>query len=122
MKSRKMLIGLLLLHAVTAMAGGILLITGNINLPADTLAHSAFPDLYFPGVILMAIVGGSALIAALAMWKRVIGAELAVIVASVVMLMWLTGEIASIRHINFLQILYYATTGWILYILPASKR
>lgn len=115
-----MLIGLLLLHAVTAIAGGLSIITGNIELPADTLAHSAFPDLYFPGVILMAIVGGSALIAALATWKRVLGSELAVIVACVVMFVWLTGEIASIRHINFLQVTYYSTTAWILYILKPS--
>jgi len=123
MKQRKILIGLLLFHAVTAMAGGIALMTNRTSMPNEYLTlFSDFPSFYFPGVILMAVVGGSALIAGIALWKRVVGAELAAIVSAVIMLMWLIGEIVSIGEIHFLQLVYLITALAVLKLTPASPN
>ncbi|TGN64734.1 hypothetical protein EXE59_12780 [Nocardioides eburneiflavus] len=48
---------------------------------------------YFPGVILMAVVGGSALVAAAALAERSDGWQLTSIVAGTVMLAWIVGEV-----------------------------
>lgn len=121
MNKRKLLIGLLSLHALTAVAGGIAVMTDSTGMPAEYVTRlSDFPSFYFPGVILMAIVGSSALIAAIATWKRLVGAELAAVVSAVIMLMWLTGEIVSIGEVHFLQIVYYITTAVILYLIPSG--
>lgn len=119
---RRWLIRLLFFVAMTAMAGGAALILGKTGMDAaTTLQYSAFPDLYFPGVILLAIVGGSALVAAIANWKRVVGAELATIVAAVVLLMWLVGEMVSLRQIHFLQIIYLVLGVAVLLLVPSNS-
>ena len=73
----KYLMGLLLFNAISSVGGGIALITDVIPEQVEWVQHNDFPSLYFPGVILMAIVGGSAALAAAAMAKRSLGWELA---------------------------------------------
>ncbi|NRQ50661.1 hypothetical protein [Aeromicrobium stalagmiti] len=68
-----------------------------------------FPSNYFPGVVLLAVVGGSSLIAAIAMVKRSEGWPLASIVAGTIMVFWIVGEIASIRGFHILQLIYFMT-------------
>jgi len=118
---RKVLIGLLLFSAFASIAGGVYIILGKANLPVEWLAHTGFRDYYFAGVILMAIVGGSALIAAIANIKYLIGASLATVVAGVIMQMWILGEIVSIRHINVLQIIFFAIGTAIIFLVPQDK-
>ena len=62
--------GLLLFNAISSVGGGIALMTDVIPEQVQWIQHNDFPSLYFPGVILMAIVGGSAALAAVAMAKR----------------------------------------------------
>jgi hypothetical protein len=108
-RQRKILLGFLLLNGVSAVAGGLALMTDWIPEQVSWVRNTDFPSNYFPGVILMAVVGGSSLIAAIALMKGIDGWQLASIVAGMVMVFWIVGEIASIRAFHFLQVIYLVT-------------
>ena len=99
----KTLLGLLLFNGLSAAVGGLALMTDWIPEQASWVRDTDFPSNYFPGVILMAVVGGSSLIAAAALVKRSDGWQLASIVAGTIMVFWIIGEVASIRGFHFLQ-------------------
>jgi len=117
-RTSKALLGLLLFNGVSAVGGGIALMTGVIPEQVSWVEHTGFSDLYFPGVILMAIVGGSSLVAASAMVKRAVGWQLASILAGVIMLFWIVGEIASIQAFHFLQVIYVITGAAVVWWTP----
>jgi hypothetical protein len=56
--------------ALTAMAGGIGLLTGINGPPVEMLAGSPFKSYTIPGLALLLIVGGSALVAAVMLLRR----------------------------------------------------
>jgi hypothetical protein len=114
----KTLLGLLLFNGFTAVGGGLALMTDWIPEQATWVRETDFPSNYFPGVILMAIVGGSSLIAAIAMLKRSDGWQLTSIVAGTVMMVWIIGEAASIRGFHFLQVIYLVTGGLVVWCTP----
>lgn len=122
MNSYKKLIAVHFFIGIVAVLGGIGLITGSVKLPADTLAHSGFPSLYFPGVILLAAVGGISLLAGIALYKKVIGAELASILAGIIVMIWIIGEIASIRGLHPLQIVFIITGAMAIKLTPKIKN
>ena len=119
--ARTILLGLLLFNGLTAVVGGLALMTGWIPEQASWLRHTDFPSNYFPGVILMAVVGGSSLIAAAALLKRSDGWQLASIVAGTIMVFWIIGEVASIRGYHFLQAIYLVT-GVLVVVLAPTRR
>ncbi len=105
---------------MSAISGGMALIANVINEPSWT-THTGFHGLYFPGVILMAVVGGSSLIAALGVWKRAVGNSLMSISAGVIMIIWIIGEIVSIQGIHWLQIIYLATGLAVIVLTPTGQ-
>ena len=117
----KAVLGLLLFNCISAVGGGIALMTGMIPTQKSWIQHTGFSSLYFPGVILMAIVGGSSLVAASAMMKRTVAWQLSSILAGVVMLFWIVGEIASIRGFHFLQVIYFITGALVIWLTPAGN-
>lgn len=121
MNKRKLLIGLLLFIGLTAVAGGIGLMTGSVDPGAELLTDTDFASFYLPGIILFAVVGGSSLLAAISTYKKVIGAELASILAGLILLFWLVGEVVSIGHLNPLQFIYFALGCAVLYLTPFEK-
>jgi hypothetical protein len=116
----KTLLGLLLFNGFSAAGGGLALMTEWIPEQASWVRDTDFPSNYFPGVILMAVVGGSSLIAAIAMVKRSDGWQLTSIVAGTVMVFWIIGEVASIRGFHFLQAIYLVTGALVLWWTPAA--
>jgi hypothetical protein len=118
----KTLLGLLLFNGVTAAGGGLALMTDWIPEQASWVRETDFPGNYFPGVILLAVVGGSSLIAAIAMVKRSDGWQLTSIVAGIVMVFWIIGEVASIRGFHFLQVIYLVTGAVVVWWTPACDR
>lgn len=114
----KTLLGLLLFNGVTAVGGGLALMTGWIPERASWVRHTDFPSNYVPGVILMALVGGSSLIAAIALAKRCEGWQLASIVAGTIMVFWIIGEVASIRGFHVLQVIYLVTGALVVLWTP----
>ena len=99
--------GLLWINAVAAINGGLALMAGSIDLPKEYLAKTGFTSFYFPGVILFAVVGGSALIAALTRIKRLQNANLVALLSGVIMMAWIVGEVVSIKHTNILQAIFF---------------
>ena len=114
-------LGLHVFNALSAIGGGIALMIGLIDVPA-WVTRTGFPDLYFPGVILMAVVGGSSAVAALAAPKKLVGWQLASILAGVVMIMWIVGEVVSIRGFHFLQVVYLLTGGTVIWLTSADDE
>lgn len=115
----KFLLGLLLFNGVSAAAGGLALMTDMIPEQSSWVRDTDFSSNYFPGVILMAVVGGSSLIAAAALVKRIDGWQLASIVAGTIMVFWIIGEVASIRAFHFLQVIYLVTGALVVTWTPA---
>ena len=121
-RAYKVLLGLLLFNGVSAFVGGLALMTDWIPEQESWIRATDFPSNYFPGVILMAIVGGSSLIAAAGLIKGSVGWPLASIVAGVVMVVWIIGEVASIQGFHPLQVIYLVTGGLVVALTPARDR
>jgi hypothetical protein len=120
-RTSKALLGLLLFNGLSATAGGLALMTEWIPEQSSWVRDTDFASNYFPGVILMAVVGGSSLVAAAAMVKRADGWQLASIVAGTIMVFWIVGEIASIRAFHFLQVIYLVTGALVVLWTPARE-
>ena len=120
-RDARILFGLLLFNALSAVGGGIALMTGAIPPQASWVQHTDFSGLYFPGVILMAVVGGSSLTAAVAMMKHAVAWQLSSILAGVVMIVWIVAEIASIRGFHFLQVIYFVTGALVIWFTPRTE-
>jgi hypothetical protein len=118
----KILLGLLLFNGFSAAVGGLALMTDWIPEQASWIRDTDFPSNYFPGVILMAVVGGSSLIAATALAKRSDSWQLASIAAGTIMVFWIIGEVASIRGFHFLQVIYLVTGALVVTWTPARER
>jgi hypothetical protein len=116
----KIVLGLLLFNGLTATVGGLALMTDWIPEQASWVRDTDFASNYFPGVILMAVVGGSSLIAGTALAKRSEGWPLASIVAGTIMIFWIIGEIASIRGFHFLQVIYLITGALVVTWTPGG--
>ncbi|MEO5852068.1 MAG: hypothetical protein ABIQ15_06105 [Nocardioides sp.] len=113
--NRWLLLGVLIFNAGSAIGGGLALMTGWIPAQPAWVEHTDFAGLYFPGVILMAIVGGSALVAALAVAVHAPAWQLASLLSAVVMLIWIVGEVASIRAVHWLQAVYVVTPALVVW-------
>jgi hypothetical protein len=120
-RESKVLLGLLLFNGLSAAVGGLALMTDWIPEQASWVRDTDFPSNYFPGVILMAVVGGSSLIATTALVKRCDGWQLASIAAGTIMVFWIIGEVASIRGFHFLQVIYLATGALVVMWTPAGQ-
>src|ERR1039458_10305125 len=61
---RTLLLDLNLFLGFTAVAGGVALLVGWIKIPLSSLAGSPFSDYTVPAVLLILVIGGSAMLAA----------------------------------------------------------
>jgi hypothetical protein len=120
-RKTRILLGLLLFNGVSGAIGGLALMTEWIPEQVSWVQHTGFPSNYFPGVILMTVVGGSSLIAAVALIKRSDGWQLASIATGTIMVFWIIGEIASIRGFHFLQVIYLLTGVLVITWTPADE-
>ena len=78
--------------ALTAVGGGITLAAGVDKFPADWLIGTPFSSYLIPGLILAVVVGGSAVVAAVATLRRSDAGALASMLAGSILLGWLVGE------------------------------
>ncbi|AVZ40805.1 MULTISPECIES: hypothetical protein [unclassified Dietzia] len=116
----RLLLGLLVFNGVTAAGGGLALMVGVIPDEPSWIEHTDFPTVYFAGVILLAIVGGSALFAATALLKRSPGWQAASLLSGWIMVVWIAAEIASIRGFHFLQVVYVVTGVAVIWCTPTA--
>jgi len=100
---RRGLGSLLTLGALNALGGGVYGLSGAEGVPKEWLAGSPFRDYLVPSLILLVVVGGSLLIAAIAVWTRKPWAEWAALVAAGVLLGWIAVQLAIIGLVSWLQ-------------------
>lgn len=94
---------LLLLVAVNAFAGGYYGLAGAENVPTEWLKGSPFRSYFIPSLILFLVIGGSALFAAIAVFRRRRIARKAAFICGIIVLLWLTVQVAIIGYVSWMQ-------------------
>lgn len=97
--------------AMTAVGGGILVATGLDRLPAAWLAGTLFSSYLIPGLILAVVVGGSAAAATVATVRNPEAGALASLLAGVIMLGWIVGEVLILNQPSrptWIEVVYFA--------------
>jgi hypothetical protein len=94
---------LLVLGALNAFGGGYYGLAGAKDIPKEWLEGSPFSDYFIPSVILFVVVGGSFLLAAIAVFARWRIARLLAVGAGVVVLGWLAVQVAVIGYVSWMQ-------------------
>jgi hypothetical protein len=84
--------------AVSAVIGGVAVALDADHFPREWLTGSPFSDYVLPGAILAVLVGGAAAIAALATARFPRAGAPASIVAGVVLVGWIAGELVLLRQ------------------------
>lgn len=103
-KLRHYILGsLLLLMAVNAFGGGYYAMSGAKDIPVEWLKGSPFPDYFFPGLFLFLVIGGSALIAAVAVFSRHRLARCAALFCGVTVLLWIIIQVIIIGYVSWMQ-------------------
>jgi hypothetical protein len=113
-------LGLLLAFgALNAFGGGFFGMSGAPGVPTQWLEGSPFSDYVVPGAILFTVVGGALALAAFGVLADRPWAVRASIGAAVVLLGWLTVQIAIIGLVSWLQPVT-AVAGWLVLVLTAQ--
>ena len=94
---------LLILVAVNAFGGGVYAMTGAKNVPVEWLKGSPFHTYFIPGFILFVCVGGSSLIAAIALFKRHHLERKAAFSCGIITFIWISVQLAIIGYVSWLQ-------------------
>lgn len=95
--------GLLLFVALNAFAGGYYGITGAENVPTEWLKGSPFRNYFIPGLVLFALVGGSALFAAITVFRKNRISRYAAFSCGIIILLWLMVQVAIIGYVSWMQ-------------------
>ncbi|WP_258934239.1 hypothetical protein [Nesterenkonia pannonica] len=90
-------VGVTLFNAVTAVAGCCDRPHRGLGMPASMLSNSSFDSFLWPGIILVVIVGGTQLVAAVLTIARQSSAPLWVAVAGCSMVIWIFVETVLIE-------------------------
>ena len=111
---KDIILTLLSFNAVTAVGGGIMLMTGGIKPPSAWLQNTAFASYFIPGLILAGMVGGSALLAAVAFAVNRHYAAVMAMLSGFILCAWVINEVAVIQTYSWLQLAYLALGGLII--------
>jgi hypothetical protein len=102
--SIKYFLGVLLVFvALNAFGGGYYGLAGAKGVPKEWLASSPFSDYFIPSLILLFIVGGASLGAAMAVLAGLQGARRLAAGAGIVLIAWIAAEVAIIGAESWLQ-------------------
>jgi hypothetical protein len=104
---RTTLLALDLFVGLTAVTGGLAILLGTIQLPGEWLHNTPFSGYQVPGMVLAVIVGGSALVGAMALMVRSVWDALASLVAGVILVGWIVSETAMLGLQAGLQPFYF---------------
>ena len=100
---RNSLASLLLFVALNAFGGGYYGLSGAKNVPAEWLKDSPFHNYFIPGLILFICVGGSAFVAAVAVFKNHRLARSTAFISGTILLVWITVQMVIIGYVSWLQ-------------------
>jgi hypothetical protein len=95
--------GLLAFGALNAFGGGYYGLSGAQGVPTEWLKGSPFPGYFVPSLILLVVVGGSFLMAAIAVFAGLRIARLTAFAAGLVVLVWLAAQLAIIGYVSWMQ-------------------
>ncbi len=103
-KINRYLIGFLLgLLALNAFAGGYYGMAGAKNIPVEWLKGSPFNSYFIPGLILFVVVGGSALVGTISVYRKFRIARNAALLCGLITLLWLLSQLAIIGYVSWMQ-------------------
>lgn len=94
---------LLLVFAANAFFGGYYALSDTNTIPTEWLKGSPFHNYFIPGLFLFIVIGGSALNAAILVFKRRAVARKAAFVSGIVILLWLAVQVAIIGYVSWMQ-------------------
>ena len=117
---RYLLGGLLAFGALNAFAGGYYGLSGAAGVPIEWLAGTPFSDYTIPSLILFVVVGGSLLVATVAVFARARIARAAALAAGAILLVWIAVQVAMIGYVSWMQ--PATAIGGLLVLLLARKR
>jgi hypothetical protein len=124
---RRVLLGVGVFNALSALAGGVLLVvggftngSGGMGIPLSVLDGTPFDSFLWPGVILAVVVGGTQGLAVLLQLARDQWAPVAAAVAGFGLLIWMFAEVAMLPGFNVLQGIYFGTGVLQLAVLTAA--
>jgi hypothetical protein len=104
------LVGVAVFNAVSAVGGGVaMLFTDGLGMPRAFLVGSPFGSFFVPAVLLVAVVGGTQVVAAVLLLLRGRSSLFWAVLAGFTMVTWILAETAIIRGFGLLQALYYLT-------------
>jgi hypothetical protein len=89
--------------AVSAIGGGLGLLTNIIELPREWLYDTPFNSYAIPGIVLLFVVGGAWVLATWALFTRQPAAPLYSIGAAVIQLGWFVVQVAFLGYISWMQ-------------------
>lgn len=86
----------LMVMAINAFLGGYYGMAGAKDVPKEWLEGSPFTSYFIPGLILLLCVGGSSLMAAIAVFRKYARAPEVVATCAIIILIWLSVQIGII--------------------------
>lgn len=95
--------GLLAFGALNAFAGGYYGLSGAKGVPLEWLEGSPFTSYFIPSLILFVALGGSFLLAAIAVFAGIRRARLAAFIVDAILFIWLGVEVAMIGYVSWMQ-------------------
>jgi len=108
-RARTILTATLAFNAVSAIGGGITLVTGTLPVPTYLLRNTPFDSFVIPGYVLGIAIGGSATVAAIALYARTRRSLSLAGAAGIILIGWIVGETILIEGFSWLQGLYLLT-------------
>jgi hypothetical protein len=106
---RRLVIVLGILSALCTTIGGVGLLlarNGTELVPLWLLAKTPFESFTIPGLLLLVVVGGTSVTATLLAWQRSRGSIDATILAGGALAVWIVAELAIMRELSFLQVVF----------------
>jgi len=94
---------LLIVLAVNAFGGGYYGMAGAKGVPVEWLKGSPFSDYFVPGLFLFIVIGGSALFAGIAIFRRLKIARTAALICGIITLLWIVMQVSIISYVSWMQ-------------------
>lgn len=94
---------LLTILALNAFGGGFYGITGAKDIPVEWLRGSPFPNYFIPGLFLFVVIGGSAMVASIMVFRQHPLARIAAFGCGILVLAWLLVQVFIIGYVSWMQ-------------------
>ena len=89
--------------AFNAFGGGYYGMSGAKGVPVEWLQGSPFSDYTVPSLILFIVVGGTLLLASVAVLTRARNARTSASIAGAIVLIWISAQLAIIGYVSWMQ-------------------